>query len=170
MTNKRIIKKNILGFTLLEILVVITIFGLLGILISQAVLLTIGGTKKSEGLIKVRENLDYAMGVIDRQLRNANSIPTCPNTDTTILSYTDQNGNASSFSCVNVGSGSGYVASGSATLTDSSIDISTCSISCTTDQTNPPVVNINIVGSDKNATGAQKATVTISSQVSLRSY
>lgn len=151
-------------------MVVITIFGLLGILISQAVLLTIGGTRKSEGLIKVRENLDYATGVMDRQLRNANSITDCPNTNTALLNYTDQDGNISSFSCVNIGGGSGYIASGSAALTDSSIDISSCTIACTTDLTNPPVVNINIVGSDKNSTGAQKAIVTISSQVSLRNY
>ncbi len=93
---------NILGLSLIEILVVVSIFAILGIIITRSVILTLQGSKKSESLIRVRENLDYAKSVIERQIRNADNAE-CPNPDTTLLNYTDQFGNKTSFSCTNIG-------------------------------------------------------------------
>ena len=67
------------GMSLLEILVVVAIFSILGVIVTRSVLLTLRGSKKSESQVKVRENVNYALAVIERQLRNADSIVTCPN-------------------------------------------------------------------------------------------
>ena len=94
---------NNMGISLIEILIVIGIFAVLGIISTRAILLSLQGSKKGDAQVKVRENLDYAVSVIERQLRNAGSISPCPNVDPLVISYSDSNDVSSSFSCINVG-------------------------------------------------------------------
>lgn len=159
------------GFTLLEILVVVSIFAVLGILVARAVILSVGGSKKSESLVRVRENLDYSIGIIGRSLRNANSITPCPNSDASVLNYVDRSGNTTAFSC-NLGIPPGYVASGSARLTASNINVTACSLSCApaAGSTNPSVVTVSLTAKDATAVGIQGAEVSITTSVSLRNY
>lgn len=165
---KRKIQK---GFTLLEILVVVSIFAVLGILVSRAVILSVGGSRKSESLVKVRENLDYSVGIIERQLRNANSISPCPNPDANLLTYVDADGNPSSFSC-SLAAQPGFIASGSARLTASNVAVTVCSLSCApaAGSTNPSAVTVSITAQDATAIGIQGATVSTITEVSLRNY
>lgn len=157
------------GMSLLEILVVVSIFAFLGILVTRSIVLTIAGSKKSESLIKVRESLNYSLSVIERQLRNANSIPACPNPDAKTLAYLDQNGNPTSFSC-NLGV-VGSIASGSANLSASDVNVIGCSIVCTPAVgPNPPVVTVSLEAKDVSAVGIQNADVTLTTQITLRNY
>jgi hypothetical protein len=160
------------GISLLEILVVVSIFAVLGILITRSVLLTLGGGKKSESLIKVRENLNYSMSVIERQLRNANSITDCGNTDTSTISYLDQSGNAASFSCKNMGqAGSvGYIASGSAKLSSDTVNVTGCKFTCGLGTASPSSVTIDLTAIDASASGIENSSVTTKTQVFLRNY
>ncbi len=121
--------------------------------------------------------MDYAVGVMERQLRNANDMnnpdgsPDCPNSDQKILNYNDQNGNPASFSCVSVPGTSGYVASGSAALTSNSINVTDCVLSCQPGISGTPdAITIHLVAQDANAKGIQNVTVTVDTQVSLRNY
>lgn len=157
------------GLSLLEILVVVSIFAALGILITRSVLLTLGGGRKSESLIKIRENLNYSIGVIERQLRNANSITDCGLSGTSLINYTDQNGIAASFSCVNIGS-SGYIASGSARLTSDLVKVTGCSFTCSLGTGVPSSVTINLTAVDASAIGTENSAVTAKTQVFLRNY
>lgn len=160
------IKKFTKGISLIEILVVITIFAVLGILTTRSIFLTLQGSKKSESMVRVRENLNYSMGVIERQLRNANSIVDCTSN---VINYIDQNGNPTSFSCV-LGIDS-RIASGSARLTSDAVEITNCSFTCTLGiSTNPPLVNITIEGQDATAVGIQNTKVSTSTQIYLRNY
>jgi prepilin-type N-terminal cleavage/methylation domain-containing protein len=59
MKNKIFFKNFNKGLSLIEILVVVAIFAILGIIVSSALVLTIQGTKKSESLVRVRENINY---------------------------------------------------------------------------------------------------------------
>lgn len=155
----------------MEILVVVSIFAFLGILITRSIVLTIAGSKRSESQIKVRQSLNYSLSVMERQLRNADSIPDCPNIDTTYLAYNDQNGNPTSFSCVSGGAGIGAVASESANLTGSDINVVGCSIVCVSGQgANPPVVTISLEARDAQAVGTANANVTLTTQINLRNY
>lgn len=158
------------GISLLEILVVITVFSILGILATRALLLTLRGTKKSDSLIKVRSNLDYAMAIIERQLRNASLVNPCPNTDPLVLNYFDTDGVETSFSCQNITT-SGYIASGSARLTSDEIKITACSFSCEEPSAGlPPAVSISFAGEDVLNVGVEGAKVTLNSRIQLRTY
>ncbi len=159
------------GMSLLEILVVITIFAVLGIIVTRSVALSIGGSRKSESLVRVRENLNYSLAIIERQIRNANSVSQCPNADTTRIDYKDQDGNSTFFSCVNLGGSDPYVASGSARLTSDAIQITSCTFTCVAaTSTNPALITVSVAAKDTSATGLQNATVSTTTQIYLRNY
>lgn len=156
------------GISLIEILVVVTVFAVLGVMVSSSLVLTIQGTKKSESLIRVRENLNYSLAVVERNIRNANEILECPNSDTSKITYLDKNGVSASFSCVGVGQPDSYIASGSARLTSNTIKITSCTFTCTQDLSNPPSVTVNVAIQDASATGVQSSSVTAESKIYLR--
>lgn len=159
------------GMSLLEILVVTAIFAILGIITTRAIILTIGGSKKSESIIKVRENLGNSMGIIERQLRNADSISECPNPYVTSISYVDQLGETASFSCSGIGTDDAYVSSGSARLTSNLIKITYCSFECTPGTSvNPASVNVSLNAQDVAATGLVTSRVSLTTQIFLRNY
>ena len=170
--NYKLEIKNSEGISLLEILVVVSIFAALGILITRAVLLTLGGGKKSESLIKVRENLNYSLGVIERNLRNADAITNCGTGGTAVISYSDKDGNPSTFSCVDIGAVNkvGYIASGSARLTNDSVNVTGCSFVCTLGTGTPSSIAINFEAKDASASGVENAVVTTTTQIFLRNY
>lgn len=163
------------GMSLLEILVVVAIFAILAILTTQAVILTIRGSKKTESLVRVRENLNYSMGIIERQIRNSDSVTDCTNEDTTSITFTDQDGNPSKLSCINVvpDSNDGYIASGSASLrlTSDTVNVTSCSFYCDDSSTNsPPSVSVYLEAQDKATSGIQGSKVSVSNRIYLRSY
>lgn len=153
------------GISLIEILVVVTIFAVLGILVTRSVILTLQGSQKSTSLVTVRENLDHSMSIIERQIRNANAVD-CVNSTGTNLIYTDQYGKQSSFSC----NGSS-IASGSATLTSDTVSAQ-CSFSCVVpaDSTTQPYVDVSLTGQSATLTGVQNSTVTTNTRIYLRDY
>lgn len=160
---------NSSAFTLIEILIVIAVFAILGVLATRAILLTLRGSRKSESVVRVRENVNYALAVIERQLRNAESINTSTCTGGRV-DYTDQNGVSGSFVCTNIGA-AGYIASGSARLTSSDVAVTACSFGCTAASGNVlPSVSVNVTAQDATATGVESAQVSSSTQIFLRTY
>lgn len=163
-------RKLILGMSLLEILVVVALFAVLGVMATRAILLTLRGTNRSDSSLRVRENLNYALSVVERQLRNAQDVAVCPNPDPLVLNYTDHSGYSESFSCINVGS-SGYIASGSARLTSTEVAITSCSIVCARDETSlPPTITVTLEAEDAQASGLTKARSSSTAKILLRSY
>lgn len=155
------------GISLFEVLIVVAVFAILGVLASRIIVLSLRGTSKSSSLVKVRENLDYALSVMERHIRNADSIISCPGN---AFSYQDENGLTGNFSCMGSGS-NGYVASASARLTNDLIGVTTCSFVCEDGtSTTPPSVTINLTGNDNTTGGIGSSTVTISTKIFLRSY
>lgn len=160
-------KKRNSGLSLIEILVVITVFSILAILATRGVLLTLRGSRKSDALGSVRENVGYSFAVMERNLRNAQTL-SC--TSATRVDYTDQNDSAGYFSCENVGS-SGYIASGSARLTSDQVNVTSCSFTCEAATTGvPPAVDIDVTAQDANTQGAEGGQVTVQTRINLRTY
>ena len=168
--------KNTSGFSLFEIMVVIVIFALLGVLVTQSLALSIRGSKKSETMSKTRSSLSYAMGIIERQLRNANSVTDCgvdleANTE---VNYVDEFGVVADFGCV----GGEGVASTSASVTTplitagGGITLTGCSFECTplNEEGVPDTVTVKLEGGDPNYKGAEASQVTIESKIMLRNY
>lgn len=158
------------GFSIIEMLVVISVFAVIGIFTTRAISLTLRSSKKSDSLVRVRENVNYSLSVLERQIRNSERISSCTGSPTSSISYTSVEGILSTFSCVTPGT-SGYIASGSARLTSSDIAITSCSFTCTqVDANNPAVVKINVEAEDATSTSVEKGTVTAETEIIVRNY
>ena len=159
------------GFTLVEILIVISIFAVIGLLSTRSVFLTLRGAKKSDSLVRVRENVNYSLSVIERQLRNAESVTTC-GVSTGTLSYVSLEGTSTTFTCVAPsGNATGYIASGSGRLTSNEISVTSCSFTCSqTDINNPPVVKIVVEAEDSESISVEKGSVSAQTEIVLRNY
>ena len=159
------------GFSLIEMLVVLAVFSILTVVMTQVLFVTVRGAKKSDATVRVRQNVENSLSAIERQLHNAVDVTSvCPNPDTSTLTIEDINGQNTIFSCVNIGS-NGYLASNSARLTSPDIKLTACSINCIwAGIGTPKSVTFNVTAVDANATGSENATVSTSNRVFLRSY
>ncbi len=166
--NVKKIVKGVKGMSLLEILVVVTVFAILAILTTRAVLLTLKGSKKSESTAKVRANVDYALAVMERNLRNADFITNCT---TGTISYVDEQGDSASFSYIATGSlpdPNGAIASGSARLTSSEVDVTSCIFTCSGTPFRSVVIEVE--AQDAEVTGSEGGQISVSTEIHLRTY
>jgi len=160
-------KKLIKGISLIEILIVITIFSVLAILATRGVLITLRGARKSDTLGQVRENIAFTMEVMERLVRNADTV-SCPSE--TQIAFEDKDATAGTFTCESVGS-NGYVASSSARLTNQQVNITSCTFTCDEGSAGvPPSVIMSISGRDTTSSGVEGAQVTVSTTIFLRTY
>jgi prepilin-type N-terminal cleavage/methylation domain-containing protein len=157
------------GISLIEVLIVIAIFAVLGVLTTRIIVLSLRGSNKSDSLVKVRENLDYALSVMERNIRNADSITSCT-PDKRQITYRDENGLVGSYSCDLT---SGSVASGSGALaqklTSDTVRVTTCTFVCNL-TASPPSVTVSLSGTDTTTGGIENSKVDISTQIFLRTY
>lgn len=178
--NKKILKSNnFKGFSMVELLVVVVIFSMIGYLTTVSIALTMRGARKSEALLEVRSNVSYSMSIMERLLRGARD-PNCLTPfdslgvgDNLGIEYYDQAGQIVSFSCE--GGVNGYIASASARITNDKVNID-CSagnivFNCLFPGGGiPPTVLITLNASSAEIQGPEGAEVTQSTQVLLRSY
>jgi len=69
------VKKSIIkGFTLIEILVSVSIVGILSLVISQAFFTTLRSNAKTELMKEIKQNGDYAMQTMVRLIQNAGGV------------------------------------------------------------------------------------------------
>ena len=162
-----LISKAYKGVSLIELLVVIAVFSILAVLAASGIFMSLRGSRKSEAVSKVRENLDYSFAVMERHIRNAETI-TC--SSSTQVDYDDKYGNTVYFSCESVGTG-GYISSASARLTSDEIEVTACEFVCDPGDANvPPSVAISVTGENVDTSGIEGAAVDLSTKIFLRTY
>ncbi len=160
------------GFSLIEMLVVITVFAMIAGVSAQAIALSLSSARKTDAATDIRENVNYALSAIERNMRNA--VSCTPGTSTT-LQYVDQYRNTTTFSCPGLGSQTvSPVASGSAniSLTGANIIMTTCLFTCTGAPNTgvPQTVDIVLSARTLGSVTSESSEVTVSSKVVLRSY
>jgi len=168
---KKAFVKGKKGFSIIEVLVAAGVFAILGILSTSAILISLKGSKKSESQLKVRDNLNYVLGIMERQIRNAKSI-TCSGSGKN-LDYVDADGKLGAFAWDGVSNVTwkrpGEIVASVLTSTDVKVETGT-SITCDVSKI-PPSVSITLKGRDPDAASDDEgAQVTISTKVQLRNY
>ncbi len=174
-------KKNLQkGFTLVEILVVVTLLGLIGIIITQVFILGVRSQVKNEVMKEVRQNGDFIVNVIESMTRSAIDIlETDCNTSTQELSIVNQDGYTTIFSCENnnIASTSAYPEPSptvTVNLNTAKVKITDCSfrLVCPT----PPIVpkyvlfNFTVSQAGSDTSPEQVSSMDYQSTVSLRGY
>lgn len=162
------------GFSLIETLVVVSLFAVIGIVVSQATAVSLTGSRKADATTLVRENLSTAVSTMERKLRSAKSV-TCTGGAQSI-SFRDENDILTNFTCIESAScaSTSYVYSGSTTnrLTNSQdVCITACSFTCPVPTNSlPPNIEIYLQGRSRNVTGVEDTTIDIRTSVTPRAY
>jgi len=156
------------GFTLIEILVVVTIFGIIVVLGSGLFFFLLKGSTKSRVLEVVRQNGDYALSVMGIMVRNASSLVSYSGSEITIV---NPDRGTTIFSC-----SGGRIASNGANLIGDEVKVDDCSsiFSLEVDPAGatPAVMTIRFSLSQKAVTARpeEQALMNFQTTVSLRNY
>jgi prepilin-type N-terminal cleavage/methylation domain-containing protein len=148
------------GYTLIEILAVIVVFGVVGTMVFGILTTTLQSSNKTEGVTTVQQNGNYVLSLMTRMIRYSKRItyptscypgPTPTPIDNTSIAIENLDGNITTFSCD--GLPSGTIASNGASLLDTqSVAVTACTFSC--NQTTPydvPSVTIDFTLNKKNS-------------------
>lgn len=157
------------GFSLIEVLVVISLFAFLGIIISEVTVGSLRSARKADSVIVVRGNLDSAVATIERRLLNATSVATCTQNMTSLV-FVDDSQTEYTYRCSS-GAVQFGVTGSEANITSGEVNITSCDIDCTPGSASvPPSVNISVSGESVQQTDEEGAQLTVSTRVNLRSY
>lgn len=171
------------GFTLVEILVVVTLLGLMAATVTQIFVLGLRSQSKSEALKEAKQNGDYTLSVMERMIRNASDISSSCNTSSDQLTIVNPDGFTTTFLCTDgadISSASGGMPvptpDMSYSLTSSKVAINNCigafTVVCPTPPINPKYVFIDFTVNQAGVTPAPGANISLDYQstVSLRQY
>ncbi len=147
------------GFTLLEIIVSVTLIALIGTVVSQAFLTTSRSGVKTEILKEVKQNGDFALTTMERMMRGAKADSTsCANNTVT---FTNSDSGVTTFGCFFDGTvtriastsavGTQYLTSQALTLGGTDCTSSTLTISCTPNPGIPVKVAVKFMLSQKGS-------------------
>ena len=164
-------KKN--GFTLIEMMIVVSLLGIIAVIGSGAFFSILRGSTKTKTLQMVKQNGDYAISVMERMIRNARVL-TSPTANSTVTSITIKNpdGKETTFSC---GGTPATIASNGASLLSSEVKVDNCNIfevAVGQPEIRPAVVKINFNLSPEvsSTRPEEQATVNFQTTVTLRNY
>jgi prepilin-type N-terminal cleavage/methylation domain-containing protein len=161
------------AFSLIEVLVVISLFAIIAVITAQSLIRIIGNTSNSNSSTRARENLEYALSVMDRSIKNAKEVNVNANScaaSNRRVEYITRENITESFECTTLGGRTSIEQNGEA-LISNEVNLSRCRMTCITPvgQTVPTAVEIELEGTD--AEGAYEATpVRLQTTILLRSY
>lgn len=154
------------GFSLFELLVVITIFALLGILVTQSLTMSIRGAKKSEATGKVRDSLSNVLSNMERNIRNSSKLVSTDCSTTNSIEYINENNIDTIYACDLTNKNINLNINATSTpQIGSDVILTSCTISCNSD-----TVNISITGQSANGGGPEMSEVSMQSTIQLRNY
>lgn len=154
--------RNTKGFTLIEMLIALAVFSMLGVMTTVIMVGALQGAKKAAAVALVKNEGSRVINTMTQMLKYSTSVTLCGGNSVTFQPRTDTS-NAAVFACL--GAGPYYIASNSASLISDKVEMMSCSISCPSVQQ----VNIGFTLQMKNATFAtEKAVTTFGTQIGLR--
>lgn len=177
------------GYSLIELLIVIAIFAILSIVVTQSVITSLKSSRKSESTIKAKESLSYALAIMERNIRNSKTITVAtaspsPTTGSTVTIEKDD-GTSAIFQCKQNSEGIGYIEVTSSDISGLQPGLltstATVNVNCTNnptafwkDPTNLPngvsSISLILTGSDPKLSGSEAGRVDLVSRVTTRGY
>ncbi len=137
------------GFTLFEILVVISLVGLVGSMVLGTFAYILKGAAKASFLKKANDNGVFIIDIISKEIRNAGGIvcskggSACQDIDCDTLEITRSAGASVEFACEIGGDGRGAIKKDNGEMIESNFSVSDCGIfDCTI---SPQMVGVNFV-------------------------
>lgn len=172
------------AYTMVEILVVLGVFTILTVILTQTIANVFKLSNKSEAEVSVREGVSHATNTIKRLLYNANGFTSCTSTGTpnpNRIDYIDSTGVHAYFLCQLIdgaGGNIGRIASGSADpfvrvnrITSDDVDITLCNFVCIPGSGgSQDAFNIEIRATSANFTGSEGSEIVERTRILLKTY
>jgi len=179
------------GFSLIEMLVVVGVFAILGVVVAQTTVTSLRSSRKSDTTVTIRENLELATATIDRKLRNATEIdaePADPLVNScdknavgpvtvSAFSYINVDKTQGGFTCADIGAANGRLVFNDIEngedqdLTSMDVTLTFCEFVCTPPSVGvPQSLGVVLVGMDSAGGGIEGAQISVDTQINLRSY
>jgi prepilin-type N-terminal cleavage/methylation domain-containing protein len=170
------------GYSVIEILVVIGVFAILGVLATQSITLSLRSSKKGDSIVLVKQELDNAAGNIERLLQTASSVIIegnycTTNSATPSVGFRNSKGNRGDIACIDsppsnfIGTTDSRIASSSGEMinyrnrfTSNNIAITNCQFNCYT-QNSQTYIDFSVRANVRGVTGAEGATVETSKKI-----
>ncbi len=160
-------KKLKAGFTLIEMVVVVTILGIVAVIASGFLLTSMVASSKAEITKEVRQNGAYALSVMEGLVINSRSVGCGVSSPGPGISVTDLDGNVTVLACDTANQ---RIASNAALLTANNVVVSNCSFQCSQETGKPPQVTIKFTvshkGQDTDLKASEKAVLDFETIVS----
>ena len=160
------------GFSLIELVVSIGVFALVAGVALSILFTSLRVSRKSEGLVILKEQGDAVLSQMVRQIRFAKSLDTpascTPAVTTTSITVTSLSNNAqTTFACTTGASSS--ITSNSASLIDTNaVSVASCSFVCSQPTVeDPPTIRLQFTLTAKNATSLNETTGSQTFQTSV---
>lgn len=154
------------GFTIIELLVVMGIFLAVSAVLGGIIFSVFRGSEKTATLDQVRQNGDYAISLMARDIRNtAKLTSTCsPSMSTISVETTDRR--TVTFAC---NAPTSLTANG-VPITNDKVSVRSCSFACTPSPNQPPTVRIRFTLNEAGGVTfvEKKASVDFETSVTLR--
>lgn len=155
--------RNIRGFTLVEILVALAVFSMLGVMTTVMIVGALQGAKKAAAVALVKNEGSRVINIMTQMLKFSTGVTACGGNSVTFQPRSDGS-NPAVFACV--GSRPYYIASNSASLMSDKVEMTSCVISC---DALVKQVNVNFTIQVKGTTFAsEKAETAFKTQIGLR--
>ena len=130
-------KKKYFGFTLIEVLVFISMLIVILSISFSFFLITFNGSSKSGALKEVKQNGEFALSLMEKFALSAKKVECSVDPASPSLTVTMLDGTSTVFSCDGV-----KISSNSSSLTDSNVVVSGCVFTCTANPGTPAMVGI----------------------------
>ena len=177
-------RKTRKGFTLIELMVVVSLFALVFAVGSGMFFSVIKNSNKIKNLNQVKQNGEYATSVMERMIRNARRVTDFDSVDNEWITIVNPDGGETTFACMAMAiDADPVIASASAfqgvdlynfSLIGSEVKTDNCSITVTNGVigVKPAVVEISftLVPTDTNLRAEEQVSVDFQTTVALRNY
>jgi len=148
------------AFSLIEVLVVVAIFSVISVLVGRSLVSSLTGSRKVDNAVLLRENLNYALTIFDREIKPAKSIDNCTIDS---LTYSDFENTQKIFACPAIVPT--YVSLDGERLTSDDIQITDCQFICTND-----TATLILTGQTIGTKDSEDTNITVSTVAKIRSY
>lgn len=138
-------KFKVSGFSLIELILVVSILAIVVIMASNFLLSTLSSSGKAGITKEVKQNGNFALSVMEALILNSTSV-NCPDDKT--ISLTDTEGSTTVFFCDET---EGKISSNSANLTADNVKVFACQFTCENNVGKPSKVSINFSVREKSA-------------------